>query len=57
MKTEGIKVISYFITSGSSHSLTNFQYMYGRDAQLINVENMNEVAKSINRKFLEVSAE
>jgi hypothetical protein len=29
--------------------------MYGKDAQNINVENMNDVARTLNQKFLDVS--
>lgn len=58
MKAENINVISYFISShrGNDRSMQSFRAMYGKDAQQINVENMNDVARSINRKFLEVSA-
>lgn len=59
MKAENINVISYFISAYSRgtecSSMRNFRAMYGKDAQQIDVENMNDVAKSINRKFLEVS--
>jgi hypothetical protein len=58
MKAENINVISYFISGNHGHdsSMQKFRAMYGKDAQQINVENMNDVARSINRKFLEVSA-
>ena len=58
MKAENINVISYFISGFHGHdsSMQKFRAMYGKDAQQINVENMNDVARSINRKFLEVSA-
>lgn len=58
MKAEKINVISYFISSSlrETPSMANFRMMYGKDSQQINVGNMNEVAKSINRKFLEVLA-
>jgi hypothetical protein len=58
MKANNIKVVSYFITSGNhyySSSMDAFRSMYGRDAQNINVENMNDVARTLNQKFLEVS--
>lgn len=59
MKASDINVISYFITCSNYYhngsSLDSFRSMYGRDAQNINVENMNDVAKTLNQKFLEVS--
>ncbi len=60
MKAEKINVISYFISNfdrdSECPSMRNFRIMYGKDAQQINVENINDVAKSINKKFLEVSS-
>ena len=58
MRKEGIKVISYFITG--SHGISDyereaFNAMYGKDAQYINTKKINDVAKSMNRKFLEVA--
>jgi hypothetical protein len=58
MRNENINVISYFITGGSVYqsSVNAFKHMYGKDAQMIDVSNINDVAKTINRKFLEVSS-
>lgn len=58
MKSNGINVVSYFITVSNNFgsSMQNFRSMYGRDAQNINVENMNDVARTLNQKFLEVSS-
>jgi hypothetical protein len=58
MAKEGIKVISYFITGShgiSEYERTAFNAMYGKDAQYINTKKINDVAKSMNRKFLEVA--
>jgi len=58
MTKEGIKVISYFITGsyGIKESERNaFNAMYGKEAQYIDTKKINEVAKSMNRKFLEVA--
>lgn len=58
MKESGINVISYFITerrlSGMEHSedYRIFKLSYRDDAKFINVENMNEVARSMNEMFL-----
>ena len=58
MTREGIKVISYFITG--SHGISNsersaFNSMYGKNSQYIDTKKINEVAKSMNSKFLEVA--
>ena len=58
MTKEGIKVISYFITgsySCSDYEREAFNAMYGKDAQYIDTKKINDVAKSMNRKFLEVA--
>ena len=58
MQTNGINILSYFITEMSEE---RFQYStdweifkesYGPDAKYINVENMMEVARSMNELFL-----
>jgi hypothetical protein len=56
MKNRGLKVMSYFITDddySSSNLEKSFKTMYGKDASLINPTNMMEVAKTMNKKFLE----
>ena len=57
MKLEGIKVISYFITGSyiSDSEREAFTAMYGKEAQFIDTNKINEVAKSMNNKFLEVA--
>ncbi|MBC8306663.1 MAG: hypothetical protein H8E55_64260 [Pelagibacterales bacterium] len=56
MIREGIKVISYFIDGRSEgHSANVFRQMYGKDAQFINTSKISDVAKSMNKKFLEIS--
>jgi len=52
----GINVISYFIAStGYSYDKTPFHTMYGLDAKFINPKNMQEVARTLNSKFLEIA--
>jgi len=57
MRAMGISVLSYFI-GGSNYScdsdMSTFKKMYGNDASFINATNMMEVAKTMNKKFLEV---
>jgi hypothetical protein len=56
MREIGINVISYFISHGSYESdVKCFKTMYGQDAQFIRPENMTEVSKTINKKFLEMA--
>ena len=53
----GMNVISYFITGGYIGDSTkqNFQTMYGTDAKFINPEDMRDIAKTMNAKFLEMT--
>lgn len=56
----GVNILSYFIKSDMKHmnnvEITrvkkNFQKMYGKSAQFIDVENLVELAKTMNRLFL-----
>ena len=53
----GINIVSYFITgsySGESGSDT-FRRMYGIDSKYIDPKNMNDVARTLNSKFLEIA--
>ena len=54
MKANGVKVLSYFITSdtGYSSNKVDFNRMYGSDAEYINTNKVNQLAKSLNNKFL-----
>ena len=54
MRNLGLKVISYFISEyNSDGEHRTFKAMYGKDAQFINATNMMEVARTMNKKFLE----
>ena len=57
IRDSGIDVLSYFITDyGSNFEHSSdwraFKTMYGNDAKYVNVENMFEVAKTMNELFL-----
>jgi hypothetical protein len=57
MREIGFSIISYFIQSGNyvyDSDTAAFKTMYGPDAQFIKPENMTEVSKTINKKFLEI---
>ena len=50
----GIKVLSYFVEDrGYGDNIGDFKSMYGKDAEQINVTNVVEISKTMNRKFLE----
>lgn len=57
MKASGFSVISYYISDGKPYQseVDNFRTMYGVDSQFIRPDNMLDVAKTINTKFLEVA--
>jgi len=51
MRKKGIKVLSYFIGTGS-YGKDDFTRMYGRSAECINVTNLIPLAKTLNKMFL-----
>ena len=54
MRQMGISVLSYFISDyNSDRDNDSFKNMYGKDAEFINPTNMMQVAKTMNKKFLE----
>jgi len=55
-REHGFNIISYFICESTPHHSTKkvFTYMYGTDASFIQPENMIDVAKTMNSKFLEI---
>ena len=52
IKKMGIKVLSYFISSRGDSGSQNFQKMYGRDAETIDVNALIQLAKTLNNLFL-----
>ena len=59
MRYEGIKVISYFITSSmentDSRESGQFKRMYGKDSQFVDTNKITEIARTMNSKFLEIA--
>jgi hypothetical protein len=55
MRAMGISVLSYFIGGEYEYGTDReaFTKMYGNDAEFINATNMMEVAKTMNKKFLD----
>ena len=52
-KDKGIKVLSYFITGSDKETSSNFKTMYGPDAANVNVNNLSQLAKTLNNMFIE----
>ena len=55
MTNMGIGILSYFITGGynSDHELQDFKKMYGSGAENIDVSNVTQVARTMNKLFLD----
>jgi hypothetical protein len=60
LRKKGIRVASYYVEEEHGwHRETTlrwFKRMYGQDSQFVNVGNVHEIAKTMNRKFLQKSA-
>ncbi len=52
MTDNGIKVLSFFIDSSYGTSENEFKLMYGNNSSFINVEQIQNVAKEMNKKLL-----
>lgn len=55
MRMKGIKILSYFINTSNysnDYSYDQFKIMYGKDAKIINLDNISEVSKTLNDLFL-----
>jgi hypothetical protein len=57
IKESGYNIISYFVSDYDSVGMEvlrqNFKTMYGNDAHFINVENLNQIVKTVNCKMME----
>ena len=58
IRESGVEVLSYFVEQRGKFdtridtNMLAFKEMYGKDAQLIDVENIAEIARTMNKKFL-----
>jgi len=56
IKKGGVNILSYFIereyNSHKYNAENNFKKMYGKDASFININNINEITKTLNRLLL-----
>jgi hypothetical protein len=57
IKNAGFGVLSYFIDDGyrPENLVNQFKMMYGNDASFVNPTNVVQVAKTMNKMFLEKS--
>ena len=57
IRDTGYNIISYFVTEyegfGAETYRANFKTMYGVDSNFINVENLNQIVKTINKKMMD----
>ena len=61
LRKKGIHIASYYVEDNANSLYREryvhaFKRMYGQDSQFINVSNVHEIAKTMNKKFLEKSA-
>ena len=53
IKKGGVRILSYFIQDEyNEKALNNFKQMYGKNASFININNINEITKSLNKLLL-----
>ena len=56
IKKGGVNILSYFIESEHNNykydAEDNFKKMYGKDASFINIDNINEITKTLNKLLL-----
>jgi nitric oxide reductase activation protein len=55
IRESGYNVISYFVSeyTGIDQGRDNFKMMYGKDANFINIENLNQIVSTINTKMMD----
>ncbi len=57
IKESGYNIISYFVSDYDNFGIEllrqNFKTMYGSDSHFINVENLNQIVKTVNSKMME----
>jgi hypothetical protein len=55
MRANGIKILSYFVSEGSAYvnstSGRRFKTMYGKDAAVIDLDNLTQLSLSLNKLF------
>ena len=51
MQKAGIKVLSYYISSGYGDSMETFMQMYGKTSENVDVSNLIPLTKTLNKLF------
>jgi nitric oxide reductase activation protein len=53
-RAAGITILSYYVENGggSDHETKAFRQMYGRDAAFIDVDQVTQIARTINKMFM-----
>ena len=53
IKKGGVNILSYFIQDEyNENTSNNFKQMYGKDASFIDINNINEITKTLNQLLL-----
>ena len=53
IKKGGVNILSYFIQDiYNEEASNNFKQMYGKDASFIDINNINEITKTLNKLLL-----
>ena len=55
IESMGIQTLAYFIGDGyeNSRDERSFKNMYGKGAKMIDVQNVNQITKTMNQLFLQ----
>ena len=56
IRKQGIKIMSYFVSDssyGREDNVRDFKTMYGQDAEMIDINSVLQISKTMNKKFLE----
>ena len=53
MRQMGIKILSFYISSGWGGDIETFKMMYGKNAKHIDVTNITKLAREINKMFID----
>jgi len=56
IRKQGIKIMSYFVSDssyGREDNIADFKTMYGKDAEMIDINSVLQISKTMNKKFLE----
>lgn len=53
IKKKGVNIMSYFIGNNMNiEIMNNFRKMYGKDAEFVDMDNINQITRTLNKLFL-----